>query len=84
MTSPLSGISLEQAAAWLTEALQAKHDLLTGKSIVRVNGPSAQIEFNRSTIGDLEKLDAWISTLQSMLTTGSAAAPTVRPIYFGF
>jgi hypothetical protein len=48
MPTPPSGFSLDQAATWLAEALQAKHDLLTGKSIVRVNGPSAQVEFNRS------------------------------------
>ena len=84
MATPPSGISVAQATAWLTEALQAKHDLLIGKSIVRVNGPSAQVEFNRTVPGDIDKLDAWILSLQSIIVGGGSGMPTMRPIYFGF
>ena len=42
-------ITLTQIATWLDEAVQAKHDLVTGQAIVRVNGPSAQVEFFHAT-----------------------------------
>jgi len=78
-------ITLTQIATWLDEAVQAKHDLVTGQAIVRVNGPSAQVEFYHATdAGAIGRLDALISSYRAMLAQGTTDAPAVRPIYFGF
>lgn len=76
--------SIEQLNTWLDEAMQAKHDLLTGQAVKRVSGPSSLMEFQATDPDSMNKLDAWISTLQTWIDNGSSRPSTIRPIRFGF
>lgn len=77
MAIPLSTIQ-----TWLDEAITAKHALMTGQQVVRVGGPSGNVEF---TTADASRLDGWISTLQSWITGGGVSSSTgPRPIRFVF
>lgn len=74
--------SLATIQTWLDEALAAKHALMTGQKVVRVGGPSGNVEF---TAADSSRLDAWISTLQRWTADGAVSSSTgPRPIFFGF
>lgn len=63
----------------------AKHALMTGKAVVKVGGPDGQVEFRPQ---EADRLDAWISTLQRWITSGSipssGAGASYKPIGFGF
>ncbi len=69
--------------AWLDEARQARHKLMIGKAFasVRVDGVS-ETTYTRA---DLNKLDAYITSLERQIAAASgSAAGRMGPIHFSF
>lgn len=67
---------------WLSEAYAARHKLVTGSQVERLQHGDTSTQFTRATLSDL---DAYIASLQSQLA-GADAAPTQvrRPINFTY
>lgn len=77
--------SLSTLQTWLDQALEARHKLAIGEKVVTAGSPKGSVTF---TAADADRLDAWISRLQSWIANGgipeTSAGSSYRPVRFLF
>lgn len=79
--SAISSTPTETLQAWRDEAIAARHEISIGRKTVSAAINGRQRQFQQA---DIPALDAWISTLTSVLAARSSGrSARARPIYPG-